>query len=112
MSFLKDPFRNSGRIFYFLKTLDKIYAVYASGIIRFESYGSYTTVYLNDGKKIMVLRLLKEFDEMPAPSGFVRPHQSHLISIAEVFCFARSENRIVMKDDSIVPVSVRKKNSS
>jgi hypothetical protein len=26
-----------------------------------------------------------------------------------VFCFARSESHIVMKDDSIVPVSARKK---
>ncbi len=92
-----------------LKTLDRIYAIYASDIIRFESDGSYTTVYLNDGKKIMVSRLLKEFDEMLAPSGFVRPHQSHLVNIEQMFCFAKAESHIVMKDESIVPVSARKK---
>lgn len=92
-----------------LKTIDRIYAIYASDIIRFESDGSYTTVYLNDGKKIMVSRLLKEFDEMLTPSGFARPHQSHLVNIEQMFCFARAESHIVMKDDSIVPVSARKK---
>lgn len=92
-----------------LKTLDRIYAIYASDIIRFESDGSYTTVYLSDGKKIMVSRLLKEFDDMLAPSGFVRPHQSHLVNIEQVFCFERSGSQIIMKDDSIVPVSARKK---
>jgi two-component system LytT family response regulator len=89
-----------------LKTLDRIYAIYASDIIRFESDGSYTTVYLSDGKKIMVSRLLKEFDDMLAPSGFVR---SHLVNIEQVFCFERSESQIIMKDESIVPVSARKK---
>lgn len=92
-----------------LKTMDRIYAVYAADIIRFESDGSYTTVYLNDGKKIMVSRLLKEFDEMLAPSGFVRPHQSHLVNVEQMFCFERAKNHIVMKDESIVPVSARKK---
>lgn len=57
----------------------------------------------------MVSRLLKEFDEVLAPRGFVRSHQSHLFNIGQVFCFARSRSHIVMKDDSIVPVSARKK---
>ncbi len=92
-----------------LKTVDRIYAIYASDIIRFESDGSYTTVYLEGGKKIMVSRLLKEFDEMLAQSGFARPHQSHLVNIEQMFCFARVESHIVMKDGSIVPVSARKK---
>lgn len=92
-----------------LKTMDRIYAIYAADIVRFESDGSYTTVYLNDGKKIMVSRLLKEFDEMLASDGFVRPHQSHLVNIEQMFCFAKTESHIVMKDESIVPVSARKK---
>ncbi len=92
-----------------LKTSDRIYAIYASDIIRFEADGSYTTVYLNDGKKVVVSRLLKEFDEMLAPMGFARPHQSHLINIEQIFCFAKAESHIVMKDNSIVPVSARKK---
>jgi len=104
---INDPSRNRKKVV--LKTSDRIYAIYASDIIRFESDGSYTTVYLNDGKKIVVSRLLKEFDEMLAPSGFARPHQSHLVNIEQMFCFARTESHIVMKDNSIVPVSARKK---
>jgi len=34
-----------------LKTLDKVYAIYTKDIVRFESEGSYTTVYVQDKKK-------------------------------------------------------------
>lgn len=92
-----------------LKTLDRVYALYSEDIVRFESAGSYTTVYLRDGKKVMVSRLIKDFDEMLSANGFVRVHQSHLVNLEQVFCFEKAENHIVMKDESIVPVSARKK---
>lgn len=47
-----------------LKTQDKIYSVEAPEIVRLEAEGSYTTVYLVNGRKIIVSRLIKEFDEM------------------------------------------------
>lgn len=92
-----------------LKTLERIYSVDMDEILRFESDGGYTKVYLRDGKRIMVSRILKEFDEFLADVGFVRVHHSHLVNINQVFCFEKSESHIVMKDNSIVPVSNRKK---
>ncbi len=92
-----------------LKTLDRIYTVLTGEIVRMEADGSYTHVYLADGKKIMVSRLLKEFDELLCDEGFKRVHQSHLVNMEFLFCFEKQENHIVMKDDSIVPVSSRKK---
>lgn len=92
-----------------LKTLERIYSVDVNEIIRFESDGSYTKVYLTDGTRIMVSRILKEFDDFLSDSGFVRIHHSHLININQVYFFEKSENHLVMKDQSIVPVSNRKK---
>jgi two-component system LytT family response regulator len=91
------------------KTLERIYTVNINEIIRMESDGSYTSVYLTDGKKILVSRLLKEFDVLLSAEGFLRVHQSHLVNMEFVFCFEKQQNHIVMQDESIVPVSSRKK---
>ena len=66
-------------------------------------------VNLKDGKKIVVSRQLKEFDELLSENGFVRVHQSHLINVDFIFCYEKLECVITMKDESVVPVSVRKK---
>lgn len=92
-----------------LKTMDRIYSLHLHEIIRFHSEGSYTEVFLKDGKKIVVSRLLKEFDELLSNSGFLRVHQSHLINVDFIYCFEKPESLITMKDDSVVPVSVRKR---
>ncbi|MGV3632122.1 MAG: LytR/AlgR family response regulator transcription factor [Bacteroidota bacterium] len=92
-----------------LKTMERIYSVGIQEIIRFESEGSYTTVFLKDGKKIVVSRLIKEFDEMLSSDNFTRVHQSHLINMDYLFCFEKTDNQIVMKDNSLIPVSSRKK---
>lgn len=92
-----------------LKTQEKIYSVDTSDIVRFESEGSYTTVYLGDGRKIIVSRIIKEFEELLAPEGFIRVHQSHLVNRNFIFCFEKQDNVITMKDNSTVPVSTRKR---
>lgn len=104
---IAEPSRHKQKIV--LKTLERIYSLHLDEIIRFRSEGSYTEVFLKDRKKIVVSRLLKEFDELLSNSGFLRVHQSHLINIDYIFCFEKSENLIFMKDESQVPVSVRKK---
>ena len=92
-----------------LKTMERIYSVDISDIVRMESDGNYTKVYLHDGKRIMVSKTMKEFDELLTDVGFVRVHHSHLINMNFLFCFEKGEGHIVMKDNSTVPVSNRKK---
>lgn len=92
-----------------LKTLERVYAVGSHEIIRFESEGSYTTAYLANGQKILVSRLLKEFEDLLVSSGFLRVHQSHLVNLDFAFCFEKSDSILVLKDQSKIPVSSRKK---
>lgn len=91
------------------KTQDKIYSVETQSIVRFEAEGSYTTVYLTEGKKIIVSKIIKEYEEMMTSEGFIRVHQSHLVNRNHIFCFEKQDNVITMKDGAIVPVSTRKK---
>ena len=101
--------QNGSRKKIILKTQERIYSVELHTIIRFESDGNYTKVFLSDGNRIMVTKLIKEFDEMLAGDGFIRVHQSHLINPEYLFFFEKTESMVVMKDKSKVPVSARKK---
>jgi two-component system, LytTR family, response regulator len=107
LSNISEPSKTKRKIV--LKTMERIYSVDLHDVIRFESDGGYTKVYLLDGKRIMVSRTMKEFDDLLSNVGFVRVHNSHLINMDYLFCFEKTEGHIVMKDDSIVPVSNRKK---
>jgi len=81
-------------------------------IIRIESYGNYTFVFLAAGERCLVSRNLKEFEEMlPAPL-FFRPHQSHLVNTAFVQKFMKEEGGYaLMYDGSKIPVSRRRKDA-
>lgn len=92
-----------------VKTHDRVYSVPVSELVRCESDGSYTSLFLENGHKIMVARQLKEFDELLSPDGFMRVHQSHLINPDFLFYYQKGDNNVIMKDQSVVPVATRKK---
>lgn len=93
-----------------LKTSSKIHVVDIKNIIRCESDNVYTTIFLNDGKGILVSRNIKSFDEMLNAFHFMRVHQSHLVNLSYLAYFDKQEGgSLVMSDNSIVPVSGQKK---
>lgn len=75
-------------------------------IIRVEADGSYCRFFLTDGRKLMVSRNLKEYQELLHDQAFFRPHNSHLINLHLVKKFIRHEGGIVeMIDSSQIPIS-------
>ena len=95
-----------------LKTAENIYIINTNDIIRCESDAGYTQFYLVDGKKILVSRNLKEFEDMLNGFGFYRIHQSHMINLIYIDHYSKIEGgAVVMKDNSELPVARRKKES-
>ncbi|MDD3077492.1 MAG: LytTR family DNA-binding domain-containing protein [Paludibacter sp.] len=93
-----------------LKTTDSIYVVKIEDVIRCESSGNYTYFYLKDEKPLLVSRTLKEFDSMLHDYSFLRVHQSHLVNVEYIKRYVKSDGgMLIMKDDKIVPVAMRKK---
>ena len=93
-----------------LNTSNKIYIVNVCDIVRCESDKNYTTFYLNNGKNLVVSRTIKEFDELLSDYDFFRTHKSHLVNIAHIKQYEKQDGGyIVLKDDTTVPVSQRKK---
>jgi two-component system, LytTR family, response regulator len=93
-----------------LKSTDQIHAVNVKDIIRCESEGNYTRFILNDGRKLLATKILKEFDEMLQNYNFFRVHQSHLINVDFFETFIKADGgTVVMKDKSKIPLASRKK---
>ena len=75
-------------------------------IVRCEADSNYTHVHLQDARKMLLSRTLKDVDEMLSPHGFFRCHQSLLINPAHLSKFVRSEGGyLVMDDGANVPLA-------
>jgi len=93
-----------------LKTQENIYLTNLSDIIFLESDGCYSRIYLSDGEKILISRLLKEYDELLRDAGFFRIHRSYLINLRHIKRFEKAEGgSIILTNDHKLPVSSRKK---
>lgn len=94
-----------------LKTADKIYSVNIQDIVHCESDKNYTTFHFINAPQLIVSTNLKEYDMMLSPHNFFRTHKSHLINMAYFDHFIKSEggNKIIMKNKTAIPLSVRKK---
>lgn len=93
-----------------LKTSESIFMIEVKDIIRCEADGSYTTFYLNDCRKILVSKNLKEYEDMLTELNFFRAHHSHLVNLNYMQSFEKRDGGyILMKDKSMVPVSTRRK---
>lgn len=93
-----------------LKTAEMVFVKEVSEIIRCESDNVYTTFFDTKGKKILVSKSIKSFEEMLEGQGFMRVHQSHLINLNHINCYDKQEGgMLIMSDDSRVPVSLKKK---
>lgn len=93
-----------------LKTAESIHIINIKNIIRCEADINYTTFYLDNGEKLLVSKTLKDYAELLESSGFFRSHQSHLVNLDHILRYDKTEGgHLVMCDESIVPVSSRKK---
>ncbi|MBT1690755.1 LytR/AlgR family response regulator transcription factor [Dawidia soli] len=91
-----------------LPTLEAMHVVKVDEIVRCETSGSYTTFLLADGRKIIVSKPLKNYEDMLLPPLFFRVHQSHLINVHYIQSYSK-EGLILMKDKTSIPLSRTKK---
>ena len=79
-------------------------------IIRIEADRSYCWFYLNDKRKILVSRHLKEFQDLLNDRNYFRPHNSHLINLDFVKKYIRHDGGYIeMSDGAQVPIARNRK---
>jgi two-component system LytT family response regulator len=93
-----------------LSTKESIEFVRPEDIIACTSDSNYTMVYLKNGRKKLISKTLKEFDELLSDHHFFRSHHSFLVNTKHIKEYVRSEGGyLLMSNDMQIPVSRSKK---
>jgi two-component system LytT family response regulator len=86
----------------------EIFQADPSEIIRMEARSNYTYVYFTNHPPVLMAKVLRCYDEMLRPFGFLRTHRSHLVNAAYVINL-ESDRRLQMRDASCAQISRRRK---
>jgi len=92
-----------------LSTVKGTYFFLPAEIVRLEARSNYTQIYFSNHHPMITSRVLKEYEALLEPHGFLRTHRSHLVNknmVVEV----DSKGKLVMQDQSTAEISRRKKN--
>jgi two-component system, LytTR family, response regulator len=93
-----------------LPTTDGLVFVKLNDILYCEASSNYTEITMNDNKKYVVSRTLKEYDEMLSDQNFFRIHHSYLINLNGVSKYVRGEGGyVIMTNGKSLDVSKRKR---
>lgn len=108
-SFLSSVKSKSAKIA--VPTFEGLQMINSDDIVKCSADESYTHISLTSGKKIIVSRLLKEYDELLSGLNFFRVHNSCLINLTHVVKYIKGDGGyVIMSDGDSVEVSRRKKN--
>ena len=89
-----------------LATKESIEFVAPDDIVVCSSDSNYTMVYMKDGRKKLISKTLKDFEELLGEYGFYRTHHSHLVNLNHVREFVRADGGyLVMNNKMTLPVS-------
>ena len=82
----------------------------AGKVIYAQAEGSYTHVFLNDKRKLVISKTLSDIEEMIPPELFHRIHHSNFVNLSQVTHLFKSDGGyIVLDNGEKMPVSKSKK---
>lgn len=82
-----------------LPVSDGVELVALEDILYFQSDGNYTTVFIKDGRKILVSKPIARFEEMTDSTMFFRVHNSYLVNLYRITKFVRSDGGYIILDN-------------
>lgn len=89
---------------------DKIVFYDPQDIIYCHSNDNYTTITLKSGEKVVASKTIRYFEDILAPLGFIRPHQSYIINTKHIEQYSKKDGGyLVMADGASIPVSRNRK---
>lgn len=93
-----------------LATKESIEFVAAEDIVCCSADSNYTVLYLTDGRKRIISKTLKDFEESLEPYRFYRAHNSHLVNLDKIKLYMRTDGGyLVMTNQMKIPVAKNRK---
>lgn len=102
--------RNETRDKLVLRSHEYLQVVEIQNIIYCHSNAGYTTFFLSDGRKIMVSKILKDYEDVLPEPPFLRTHQSYLVNGNYIDRYSK-EGLILLKNGAQIPVAGRRKDA-
>ena len=107
---LNENLQNPGNRKLVLPTTSGFEVIPVARIIRLGGSSNYTEIFLDDGRKKVVSKVLKHFEDLLSGNGFMRVHKSHIINLDHVKSYHRGKGGwLEMDDGSEIEVSPSKK---
>ena len=95
-----------------LRDTANIHYVRVSDISYCEAKGNYTQFYIEGESDILVSKILKEYEKLLEPLGFIRTHNSYLVNPKKIKKYDKEDGGVlVLQNGKQVPLSQRKKES-
>lgn len=95
-----------------LRTNESIEFLEVDLIVHCAAEGNYTRFFLTTNEEKLVVGKLKEFEEILADHKFIRVHNSHIVNVAMIWKFVKTEGGYFkMRNGKDIPISRRKKES-
>jgi len=92
-----------------INTDGKLLFLNIEDIIFVESDGNYSTLFLEDGQKVLVTKKLKEVYALLPDDHFFRIHNSYVINLGKIKEFLKNEGYVVMESNQKIPVARQRK---
>lgn len=73
------------------------------------SDGNYCTIHLDNDKKLVVTKKLKEVDQLLPEEHFFRIHNSYIINLHKIKEFLKTDGYVILENNHKIPVSRQKK---
>ena len=91
-----------------LSTMKGTYFFLPEQIVRLEARRNYTLIYFFNRNPLLTSKMLKDYETMLEPYGFIRTHRSHLVN-RNLIIKVDNKGKITMQDMSKAEISRRKK---
>ncbi|MCT3763669.1 LytR/AlgR family response regulator transcription factor [Elizabethkingia anophelis] len=91
-----------------LKNRDYLQIIRCDDIVYCEGDKGYTTFFLNNEPRVLVSKVLKEYETLLSTANFIRCHQSYLVNMNYVTRYFK-EGYLQLRTGVKIPVSTRKK---
>ncbi|MEH1007423.1 MULTISPECIES: LytTR family DNA-binding domain-containing protein [unclassified Winogradskyella] len=92
-----------------INTDGKLLFLDVDDIIYIESDGNYSTLFLQNRKKIVLTKKLKEVDAILPEHYFFRIHNSYIINLNKIKAFIKNEGYVIMDSEHKIPVARQRK---
>jgi len=92
-----------------INTDGKLLFLDVDDIVYIESDGNYSTLFLQNQKKIVLTKKLKEVNAMLPEHYFFRIHNSYIINLNKIQAFIKNEGYVIMNSGQKIPVARQRK---